>query len=107
MGGMLLHLLLSGVLGMVANGSSVIYEMDEWSIVRVTITHFLISMGTLYIIAFTLGWFYPSDSMCWIMTAVCIAAYFLIWLIMYLIYRHKVTRMNEELRKWKSMYRID
>ena len=107
MGKLVLHLLLSGVLGMVANGSSVIYGIDEWSIARVTITHFVIAMGTFYTIAFALGWFYPSDSMCWIMSVICIAGYFFIWLVQYLIFRHKVKRMNEELRKWRAMRHLD
>ena len=96
------HLLLSGVLGMVANGSSVIYEIEEWSIVRATITHFIIAMGVFYVIAFTLRWFSPADPACWIMSAILVFVYFLIWMIQSLIFKHKVKRMNEGLRKWKS-----
>ena len=99
---MMLHLLLSGVLGMVANGSSVIYEIEEWSIVRATITHFIIAMGVFYVIAFTLRWFSPSDPACWIMSAIMVIVYFTIWMVQSLIFKHKVKRMNEELRKWKS-----
>ena len=99
---MVLHLLLSGVLGMVANGSSVIYEIEEWSIVRATITHFIISMGIFYVIAFSLGWFSPADPACWIMSAILVFVYFMIWMVHSLIFKYKVKRMNEELRKWKS-----
>ena len=99
---MVLHLLLSGVLGMVANGSSVIYEIEEWSIVRATITHFIISMGIFYVIAFSLGWFSPADPACWIMSVILVFVYFMIWMVHSLIFKYKVKRMNEELRKWKS-----
>ena len=99
---MMLHLLLSGVLGMVANGSSVIYEIEEWSIVRATITHFIIAMGAFYVIAFTLGWFSPADPACWIMSVILVFVYFMIWMVHSLIFKYKVKRMNEELRKWKS-----
>ena len=99
---MMLHLLLSGVLGMVANGSSVIYEIEEWSIVRATITHFIIAMGAFYVIAFTLGWFSPTEPACWIMSAIMVFVYFVIWMVQSLVFKHKVKRMNEELRKWKS-----
>ena len=99
---LMLHLLMSGVLGMVANGSSVIYEIEEWSIVRATITHFIIAMGAFYVIAFTLGWFSPSDPACWIMSAIMVFVYFVIWMVQSLVFKHKVKRMNEELRKWKS-----
>ena len=99
---LMLHLLMSGVLGMVANGSSVIYEIEEWSIVRATITHFIIAMGAFYVIAFTLGWFSPADPACWIMSAILVIVYFTIWMVQSLIFKHKVKRMNEELRKWKS-----
>ena len=99
---MMLHLLLSGVLGMVANGSSVIYEIEEWSIIRATITHFIIAMGVFYVIAFTLRWFSPADPACWIMSAIMVIVYFTIWMVQSLIFKHKVKRMNEGLRKWKS-----
>ena len=102
LGALMLHLLLSGVLGMVANGSSVIYEIEEWSIVRATIIHFIIAMGIFYVIAFTLGWFSPSDPACWIMSAIMVFVYFVIWMVQSLVFKHKVKRMNEELRKWKS-----
>ena len=102
-----LHLLLSGVLGMVANGSSVLYEIETWSIARATITHFIIAMGIFYAVAFTLRWFAPTDPVCWIMSVVLIIVYFIIWMIQYLIYKHRVNRMNEELKKWKSMRRDD
>lgn len=104
---LVLHLLLSGVFGMVANGSSAIYGIDEWSIARATITHFVITMGTFYTVAFTLGWFYPSDPVCWIMTVVCIVGYFMIWLVQYQLFKGKVKRMNEELRKWRAMRHLD
>ena len=99
---LMLHLLMSGVLGMVANGSSVIYEIEEWSIVRATITHFIISMGIFYVIAFSLGWFSPADPACWIMSVILVFVYFMIWMVHSLIFKYKVKRMNEELRKWKS-----
>ena len=104
---MILHLILSGVLGMVANGSSVLYEIETWSIARSTITHFIIAMATFYVVAFTLRWFAPTDPVCWIMSVILVIVYFIIWMIQYLIYKHKVKRMNEELKKWKSMRRDD
>ena len=106
-GAMIVHLLLSGVLGMVANGSSAIYEIEEWGIVRATVTHFVITMGTYYTIAFSLGWFSPTDPDCWIMSGILVFVYFMIWLLQSLIFKHKVKRMNEELRRWKSMRDID
>ena len=92
---------------MVANGSSVLYEIETWSIVRSTITHFIIAMATFYVVAFTLRWFAPTDPVCWIMSVILVIVYFIIWMIQYLIYKHKVKRMNEELKKWKSMRRDD
>ena len=67
-----------------------------------TIIHFIIAMGIFYVIAFTLGWFSPADPACWIMSAILVFVYFLIWMIQSLIFKHKVKRMNEGLRKWKS-----
>ena len=96
------HLILSGVVGLVPNAAVVMYEIEEWSIARATITHFVVTFGTLYAVAFVQGWFVPWSIGFWIMTVVCLVMYIIIWLIQYLIYKRQIRKMNEELQKWKS-----
>ena len=96
------HLLIGGSYGAAAMGSSVVYDIEKWSILRATATHFLFILIGYSVVSLTLGWFRIEDGTFWIMIAVFVAVYFLIWLIQYLIYRKQVSRMNENLRKWKS-----
>ncbi len=95
-------ILLSGIPGAVAMGSSVIYGVERWSVARTTVTHFLITFGGLYLVGFALGWFRFGEPAFWIFTAAMVAAYFLVWLIQYMAYKRQVRKMNEDLRKWKA-----
>lgn len=92
-----------GMLGAICNGTSAIYGIEKWSILRVTITHFVISLAAFYTFAFSIGWLIFGDLMFWIVTAMFVAAYFMIWLIQYLIYKGEVKRMNSELKELKKI----
>ena len=83
-------------------GSSAFYDIEEWSILRATVTHFAVVFASFNIIALSLGWFTFGSVDYWIIHAVMIVLYFLIWLVQYLIYKHKVKELNRELEKWKS-----
>ena len=96
------YILLSGIPGAVAMGSSVIYGVEKWSVARATVTHFLITFGCLYLVGFALGWFRFGAPAFWIFTGAMIAAYVLVWLIQYMAYKRQVRKMNEDLRKWKA-----
>ena len=41
------NILLGGIPGALAMGSSVVYGIEKWSILRATATHFVITMGAL------------------------------------------------------------
>ena len=96
------YILLSGIPGAVAMGSSVIYGVEKWSVARATVTHFLITFGCLYLAGLALDWFRFGEPAFWIFTAAMIAAYVLIWLIQYMAYQRQVRKMNEDLQKWKA-----
>ena len=101
-GFLMLNILLSAVFGALCMGSSSVYGIEEWGILRSTVTHFVIVFVSFNIIALPLGWFSFGSLEYWIIHAVMIAVYFLIWLIQYLIYKHKVKELNRELENWKS-----
>lgn len=90
---------IKGIPGAVAMGSAVIYDIEKWSILRATAAHFLISMGAILMGCFVLKWFKPWSTPFWIMLAAELAAYVLIWLIMYRGYRGKVRKLNEMLKE--------
>ena len=96
------NILLGGIPGALAMGSSVVYGIEKWSILRATATHFVITMGALLFGGYVLHWFGPDRSMLWIMMAVSLVCYIAIWLIFYLSYRKTIRQMNDDLEKLKS-----
>lgn len=100
--GILLSILLGGVYGAVACGSSIVYDIEKWSIARATATHSLFVFSLYILISFTVGWFRLDDPIFWIVIAIMAAAYILIWLIQYLAYKRTIRKMNNELARMKS-----
>ncbi|MBO7662463.1 MAG: DUF3021 domain-containing protein [Clostridia bacterium] len=96
------HLLLGGIYGAVACGSSVVYDTEKWSIARATATHFLFVFSLYLLIVFTMDWFRLGDPVFWIVIAVMVMAYILIWLFQYLVYKRKIREMNNDLARMKS-----
>ncbi len=92
-------ILLGGIPGAIAMGTMVIYDIEKWSILRATFTHFLIVMGVMLLACFVLKWFEPWSAAFWIMMAAELAGYVIVWLILYYSYRRKVRKLNDMLRK--------
>ena len=96
---------LSGLLGAVNVGTTTIYTLERWDVLRCTLVHFAIAMTTFCAVGFTLGWLSPRNPASLWMLAACVIAYFIIWLIMYLRYRRQIRRINEALKGWKDAQR--
>ena len=97
-----LHIILSGVQGMVAMGFTIAYEVESWSVTRCTVTHFIITFRTYFIIGFSLGWFPLDKAFTYILVGCMVVAYFMIWVIMYLISKKQTKELDDELKKWKQ-----
>ena len=104
-GELAVYFIVSALHGALAMGSSAVYGIEEWSILRCTLTHFLITMCSFYAAGFAV-WGFSSlkAGTLLIMTALFILAYFIIWLVQYLKYRHEVKILNQELREWKCRH---
>lgn len=96
------NLVISGIYGAVAMGSSIVYDVEKWSITRATATHFLLVFALYFLLVLSMGWFSLSDPVFWIVVGAMVAVYILIWLLQYLSYRRQIREMNDELIKWKS-----
>ena len=96
------NLLLSGIYSAVVMGSSIVYDIEEWSIARATATHFLLSFSLYFLLVLSMGWFRLDDPVFWIVIAVMVVIYVLVWLFQYLSYRRKIREMNHDLKIWKS-----
>ena len=98
----LAQILLGGIPGALAMGSSVVYGIEKWSILRATATHFIITMGALLFGGYVLQWFGSDRTPLLIMMAISLVCYAVIWLVFYLSYRKTIQQMNDDLRKMKS-----
>ena len=99
------HLMLSGIVGAINVGTTTIYSLERWGVLRCTLVHFCIVMATLCAVGFAMGWFSRRDpATLWVLAA-CVIAYFIIWLINYLVYKRQIRQINEALGPWKAKQR--
>ncbi len=95
--------LVSGVFGSLILGTTVVYGIEKWSILKSTAIHFCVSMSMYYVTAFTLRWLYPKNiAENLTMLAILIVVYIIIWLANYLSYKKEVRKLNSELEKMKQ-----
>ena len=96
----LAQLIGSGINGAVCAGSAVIYDFEDWGITKATVTHFLITLISFFTASELLGWF-PREILL-ITLIVFLLAYFIIWLINYLLWKKEVRQMNSQLQAMRS-----
>ena len=101
------HLLIGGAWGAIAMSSSVVYDIEKWSIARATVTHFLFLFIGYSVLSLGMGWFRIGDAAFWIILAAMAAGYFMIWLFLYHSYKKQIRRMNRDLEKWKKTQKKD
>ena len=84
----------------------ILYKIDSLSLVLATGIHFLVVMAGLFLLGLALGWEFDS-----VFVISIFIAYFLIfilnWVIMYLVGKSRVRRMNMDLNLWKSLKEAD
>ena len=100
-GTVVLYYVVSFLHGAICMGTTFVYEIDQWSIARCTVTHFLIVLTCFYILGTVQGWLKFFSLSFWIITGGFVVAYFIVWMIMYLGYRKEIRRMNEGIKKIK------
>ena len=92
---------LSGVLGAIAMGGSVLYRIDQWPMPVISLIHYLIIMITYVLIGLYLGWIRRATDII-VMSAAMGIAYFILWLILYLIFRLKARELNQLIKPGKE-----
>ncbi len=97
-----LHFAVSGLFGTLSMGSTIFYEIEQWSILRATLSHFLLVFTAFLCIGASMEWFVLGSTGFWIMVMAFIVAYIIIWVIQALKYRKETRKMNEALRLLKN-----
>lgn len=90
----------SALNGIICMGSTIVYDIDNLGLSKVTLLHYVITLVSFFSFNFFLGWF--SEFNIILILAVFTVAYFIIWLVIYLIYKREIRRMNIELEDIKQ-----
>ena len=88
---------ITGIIGTTFASTTVIFEMDNWSLLRQTITHFVITSIVMYVAGFLCGWFPHTVVSTLIWFGVFIVVYVIFWFCFSAYYKNKVKKMNEAL----------
>ena len=98
----LFELLVGGAQGFLAMASTVVYEIESWSIARATFTHFVVTLGGYLGMGYLQGWLLENPVFTAIMAAIFIIVYIIIWQVQYMKSLRDVRQMNEDLGKMKK-----
>lgn len=89
--------LLSGTFGSIFAAASVVWEMDSWSILKMTFVHFIITAFSLLPIAYILYWMDHSFIGFASYFAVFIVIYVIIWFVQYISWYRSVDKINKKI----------
>lgn len=90
---------LSGVLGAVYGAATVIWEVSSWSLLRATITHFLVTTIVFLPVSALLGWCALDLKGVLMYLGIFIFMYICIWISQYFSYKRKIQKINQALKK--------
>ncbi len=97
-----LQTLLCGLLGAGFAACSVIWEIDNWSIVKQTGIYFIITSVIMMPIAYFMYWMEHSIAGVLSYFGIFVLIFALVWIIQFAIGKHNVRKMNENLRSVKE-----
>lgn len=94
----ILQAALCGLLGAVFGAASVIWDVEEWSIVRQTGTYFVIVCAAMMPMAYILRWMEHSMAGFVQYFVVFIIVFIVVWVSKYLIMKRKIQAINNKLQ---------
>lgn len=94
----LLQTALCTVLGATFGAASVIWEIENWNIVKQTGLYFLITCAVMMLVAYCLHWMEHSVAGFLLYFGIFAVLFFMIWLIQYVCIRYSIRRINANLK---------
>ena len=88
---------ITGIIGVTFASTTVIFELDRWSLVAQTALHFVITSVVMFFAGFFCGWFPHTAISTLIWFGVFILVYIIMWLSFTLYYRKKTKEINNAL----------
>lgn len=98
----ILQTVLSGLFGMVALGGMCVYDIEQWSLLHVSVMHCALILITYLIVGLILYWFSFNLITILIVSGIIILVYFMIWLVMYTIWKKGIREMNTHMEEYKK-----
>lgn len=89
--------LITGIIGMTFASTTIIFELDKWSLLAQTALHFIITSIVMFFSGFFCGWFPHTAVSTIIWFGVFIVTYIIIWISFMLYYRKKTKEINKAL----------
>ena len=96
-GAVIIQYFLTGLIGTTFAATTVLFEIDNWSLLKQTIIHFIITSIVMYIAGFLCGWFPHKLSSTLIWFGIFIVIYVIFWISFSSYYKNKVKKINEAL----------
>ncbi len=88
---------ITGIIGLTFASTTIIFELDKWSILAQTALHFIIMSIIMFFSGFFCGWFPHTVISTIIWFSVFIFVYIIIWISFMLYYRKKTKEINKAL----------
>ena len=96
-------MVMSGLLGAVGLGGATSYWVENISLLRATVTHYIFTMLFFYLTSLVCGWFSPSDTMYFLTVALIMSIIYAgLWLFHYFFYKSQITEINEDLERLRK-----
>ncbi|OJX40460.1 MAG: hypothetical protein BGO78_05550 [Chloroflexi bacterium 44-23] len=95
----LLQFVLAGIYGAIWAGSSAIWENEDWSLLKMTVVHFLITSISTYPIAYFTHWMAHDLAGMAIYFAVFIGIYASVWAGLYGVWRNRIKLLNAKIQE--------
>lgn len=95
---LLTQLVASNIVGLIFSFASFVFEREEWGILKQTIIHFIILLGTFLPIAIWIGWVSNHLVSILICMGSFIVIYFIIWFAMTIYWKKKIEGLNKQLK---------
>ncbi|KAB2451246.1 DUF3021 domain-containing protein [Bacillus sp. CH126_4D] len=95
---LLTYLVTANLVGLIFSFASFIFEKEEWSILKQTMIHFIVLLGTFLPTAIWIGWVPNRFGPILICIGSFIVIYFIIWFMMTLYWKRKIEKLNHQLR---------
>lgn len=92
------YLVTANIVGLIFSFASLIFEKEEWSILKQTSIHFIILLGTFLPTAIWIGWVPNRFGSILVCIVSFIMIYFIIWFVMTLYWKRKIEKLNHQLK---------